>query len=246
MKTVLVASLGLSVAAGALRAQGTERPTADQVVERALTAAGGRAALGKRKSLHIVAAFEIPAQGITGTLETWRRRPSLFRSKLVIPMLGTIESGYDGKVGWSLNPSTGARVLDGADLASAEQDALWSDDPTATRSRTFVGDTTFDGRACWVLKVVVKSGEERTNYYDKETGLAAGSEFTRTTAAGAVPVTVVVSDYRDVGGIRLAFRNVQHLAGAEQVITVQQAEFDANAEAAVFELPKEIKALVAK
>jgi hypothetical protein len=140
----------------------------------------------------------------------------------------------------------GPRLLEGAELASVAQDAMWSDDPTAVRSRTLVGEEEFDGRRCAVLRLVMKSGEERTSYYDLETGLPAGAKITRATAQGEQVITVVVSDYRDVGGVKLPFRTAQRVGPLEQVLIAEHAEWDVNAEPAVFELPPDIRALVSK
>jgi hypothetical protein len=220
--------------------------TADEVWERALAAQGGREAMAKHRVMHIVGRLEIPAQGVAGELETWRRRPNFNRTRIAFGGLGTIESGFDGSVAWSMNPSTGPRVLEGDERATAEQDALWTDDPTLVRARTLVGDTTFEGKPCVALRVVTKSGEERTSCYDPATGMPMGSTFRRRTGGMDVVITVMVSDFRDVDGMKLAFRTVQRVGPLEQVIVLERAEFDTTVPPAVLELPAEIRALISK
>jgi hypothetical protein len=211
---------------------------------RAVAAQGGAAAMAKHRSLHATGRIEIAAQGVSGTIESWRRRPGLTRSRAEFTGVGIVESGFDGTVAWSKNPFAGPRVLDGAERASAAQDAMWSDDPTAVQSRTLVGEEEFEGRTCMVLRLVMKSSEERTSYYDLATGLPAGAKLTRTSAQGDQTIIVVVSDYREVDGVKLPFRTVQRAGALEQVLTLERAEWDANADAAVFELPPDIRALV--
>jgi len=226
--------------------QGERAQTAAEVHARAVAAQGGASALASHQSLHVQGRIEIAAQGLTGTVESWRRRPGLTRSRAEFAGVGTIESGYDGTVAWSKNPMLGSRVLEGAELAAVAQDAMWSDDPTAVRSRTLVGEEEFEGRTCVVLRLVMKSGDERTSYYDLATGLPAGAKVPRPTPQGEQIITVIVSDYRDVGGVKLPFRTAQRLGPVEQVLIAEHAEWDVNADLSVFELPADIRALVSK
>ena len=220
--------------------------TAEEIYARAVAAQGGVPALASHRSLHVRGRIEIAAQGLSGTVESWRRRPGLTRSRVEFAGVGTVESGFDGTVGWTNNPMTGPRLLEGAELASVAQDAMWSDDPTAVRSRTLVGEEEFEGRTCDVLRLVMKSGDERTSYYDRETGLPAGAKITRPTPQGDQVITVTVSDFRDVGGVKLPFRTGQRVGPIEQVLIAEHAEWDVNAEPSVFELPAEIRALISK
>jgi hypothetical protein len=61
-----------------------------------------------------------------------------------------------------------------------------------------------------------------------------------------VPVESYVSDFRDVGGVRLPHRIRQVAAGQELVTTVESIAHNVEIPAGQFDLPKEIQALLGK
>jgi hypothetical protein len=62
------------------------------------------------------------------------------------------------------------------------------------------------------------------------------------TPMGEIPATVVASDYKDFGGVKVATRNVMKVMGQQQVITVDEVAWE-GVDPKAFELPAEIKAL---
>ncbi len=53
-------------------------------------------------------------------------RPNKLLRKVEIPSVGHVESGYDGKVGWSIDPLAGPSLLTGRELSEIADDA-WFD-----------------------------------------------------------------------------------------------------------------------
>jgi hypothetical protein len=68
----------------------------------------------------------------------------------------------------------------------------------------YLGETTFDGRKCWALKVVRKSGNEEINYYDAASYLLAGT--VEHSAAAETWVVTTYRDYQAVGGFKFPTR----------------------------------------
>jgi hypothetical protein len=62
---------------------------------------------------------------------------------------------------------------------------------------------------------------------------------------GTIEVTNLISDYKDFGGQKIATRLTQQVMGNEQVLILSTVDYDA-ADAASFEMPAAIKALVEK
>src|SRR5215470_14257934 len=82
--TKLIVVIGLL---GAL-AETVTAQTADEIVEKSLAAAGGRAALGKLKSRHVTGtvAFSTPAGDLPGTVETFNEAPNKSRTLMKLDL----------------------------------------------------------------------------------------------------------------------------------------------------------------
>lgn len=221
---------------------------ASDVYTRYVEALGGREALSRYTSSHALGAFSMPMQGIGGDLEVFAAEPNLMLVRVDIPGVGTVRQGYDGEVGWSINPATGAMVLEGMMLDQMRQQAdffgpLRIED--YIDSARVVADTVFDERPCQKVRLVTKWGEEYFELFDVETGLLAGTIRRQASPMGPMETTTVVSDYQDFGGILVPTMTVQETMGMEQVITVTSVEFD-TVDPAVFALPAEIAAMVGR
>ena len=57
------------------------------------------------------ATMDMPAQGISATMEVMHIYPSHVYTKVDIPGMGSMTSGFDGDNAWSVNPMTGPRVF---------------------------------------------------------------------------------------------------------------------------------------
>jgi outer membrane lipoprotein-sorting protein len=221
-------------------------PPARDIVERFVEATGGREALAKHNSRRALGQISMPSQGVEGTVELLAARPNLMRLRMTLPGVGEIQTGYDGRIGWSLNPLTGPMLLEGKSLEQTKLDADF--DATLhpeTRFTTLetVERTTFEGRPAYKIRAVRTSGDEDFEYFDVENGLMLGAMVTRETPMGSVKATHITTDYKEFGGTRIATKIIQRLMGTEQIITLASVEFDTVAKSA-FELPPQIQALV--
>jgi hypothetical protein len=219
---------------------------AHAVYERMVEAVGGRAALEQYTSARAVGEFSLPAQGIQGDVEILTAAPNYFLLEVEIPGIGTVRSGFNGEVGWSLNPATGPMILDGNQLNQMRQqsDFLGPLNVEAyVDSASVVEETEFAGVMCQKVRVVTNWGEEYFEFYDVATGLPAGNIRTQESPMGAMEATTVVSDYKDFGGVLGASRIVQSVMGMDQIITITTVEYE-TVDLAVFELPDEIKAMM--
>jgi len=219
---------------------------AHAVYDRFVEATGGRAALERYSSAHAVGTLSVPAQGIEGDLEVFSAAPNRFLLHVDIPGFGAVRSGYDGTVGWSINPAMGPMVLDGNQLAQMRQQADFLGPlnmEAYVDSAEVVGEEQFEGKACQKVRLVTNWGEQYFEFYDVATGLAVGNIRSQESPMGAMETTTVLSDYKDFGGILTPWRIVQRVMGMEQIMTITAIDYDA-VDPAVFALPDEIKALV--
>lgn len=243
--SLLILSL-LSAALPAPQAAAPALPQARSIIDRHIDAAGGKAAFEKHTSRRAVGRISMPAQGVEGEMELMAARPDLVRVRMTIAGVGEIQSGYDGRIGWSVNPLTGPMLLDGKALeqskADAEFDAAFHGEKLFASIET-VERTTFEGRPAFKIRAVRSSGDEDFEFFDTETGLMLGAIVTRESPMGPVKATHVTADYKTFGGLKIATRIVQRLMGTEQVITIDSVEFD-KVDPAAFVPPPQIQALI--
>ena len=103
--------------------------------------------------------------------------------------------------------------------------------------------TKFEGKDCYKLKLVRKNGHETIEFYDVKTALLNGTMSTQDSALGALPVTSIVGEYKEFGGVKMPTKISQKIGPAEQVMTINSVENNKVADSE-FELPEAIKALV--
>jgi hypothetical protein len=83
---------------------GDKLPPAQEIIARFVKEIGGEDAFAKIESQHIHGKFDLGAQGITGALEVFAKRPDKLLIKISLQGMGEMLQGYDGKVSWSHDP----------------------------------------------------------------------------------------------------------------------------------------------
>lgn len=246
LPALAVAALVLTSGPAGSAQSATTLPAGPAILARHIEAIGGAEAYRAVRSVHARGRLEIPAQGIVAAFELFTARPARMLYRVTVPGVGRIENGYDGAVGWSINPISGPEVLTGRQLEEAAEDA-WFDGPLHESERirdvTTLGEAFFDGRPAWRVRVVFRTGREQIEYFDVETGLQIGSEASRATPQGIVPTVNVLRNYQKFGSLLQATTFVQRAMGFEQVVTLTSCEYDRVPDT-TFDLPPAISALL--
>jgi len=220
-------------------------PAPAAVIARHVRAIGGEAAYRAVSSVRARGRVQIVAQGISGDVELLSARPNKLINRVTIPGIGLIESGFNGRMGWSTNPVAGPELLTGRQLSEAADDA-WFDAALHladhVRSMTTLARETFDGHPAYKLRVVYRSGNEQVEYFDAESGLQIGSESTKASPQGLIPTVNVMRDYRLFGALMQPTTIVQRALGLEQAVTIVSCEYN-TVSAAAFEPPPSVRAL---
>lgn len=241
-RTLGLATLALAAQAGAAAAQ--QLPPAAEVVEKYVTAIGGRTTAQRFTSRHVTAEMSMPAMGVTMTMETWTARPNRMLARMNMSGMA-IASGFDGTVAWATSPMTGPKILEGAELRQALDQANFDNNVDFTRvfpTMETVGERTVDGKACWNVRMVSANGTEVHNCFEKETGLLIGSIAKQHTTMGEVTADVVMGEYRDFDGLKMPTRMTTSMAGQQLVTTIKSVSHAPVADS-LFALPPEIRAL---
>jgi hypothetical protein len=221
-------------------------PNGRSILDKHVAAIGGRQAILAHKSTHAVGTLAMPSTGLTGALEIFGAHPNKTLLKISIGGVGEVLEGFDGTHGWSLSPMTGPMLLEGRQLDEKRFDSeFYSDLRSESRyaSVTTLEQVDFDGRPCYKVRLVRKSGGEDIEFYDVATGLKAGTITTRETQMGTVTGTTTESEYRKFGNLLQPTKVVSHIGGLDQVITISSIDYD-GVPPSVFDLPQGIKALL--
>lgn len=224
----------------------TALPSARSILDRHVAAIGGREAVLSHKSMYVQGTLSMPSAGLTGTLEIYGAVPNKSLLKITLGGVGQVIEGFNGTHGWSVSPMTGPMVLEGRQLEEKRFDADFHSELRAEdryASMTTLERTDFEGRPCYKVKLVRKTGGEDTEFYDVETGLKAGSITTRETQMGTVTGTTVATDYRKFGNLLQPATVRSQIGPVQQLITITSVEYD-RVPASAFDLPAEIAALV--
>lgn len=183
-------------------------PSVDQILEKYSQALGGKAAIEKISSTVVKGKFEVPAMGLTGTLETYAKAPNKAASIINIEGFGMVKGGFNGTVGWSQDPQTGLRELSGGELADTKRDGEFYKFIKLKElypKITLVGKDKVGDREVNVLEATPTDGKPRKMYFDAQTGLLLRMDADRDTPQGPVHVETYFEDYRETGGMKLPF-----------------------------------------
>jgi len=223
-------------------------PSGREIAMRHVAALGGEAAFKAISSIVARGRWEIPAQRLTGSLELRAARPSQMLYRVTVLGIGRIESGFDGRIGWTISPLAGPELLSGRQLSETADEAFFDGaiySAEKIRELTTIGLETFDGHQAYRVKVVFTSGNEQFELFDVATGLRIGTEATRSTANGSVPTVNLLRDYKPFGPLLQATTLVQRALGFEQIVTITSCEYTPQPDG-TFDPPAEIKALIGR
>jgi hypothetical protein len=221
-------------------------PSARSILDKHLAAIGGRQAVLSHKSTHATGTLSMPAAGVTGAVDIYGAHPNRTLLKVSLAGVGEVLEGFDGTHGWSISPMTGPMLLEGKQLEEKRFDSefhgeLRGDDRYV--SLTTLERVDFEGRSCYKVRLVRKTGGEDIEFYDVATGLKAGSITSRETQMGTVTGTTVETDYKKFGNLLQPTTVRSQVGGLQQVITISSVDYD-NVPVSTFDLPSGIKALL--
>jgi SAM-dependent methyltransferase len=237
---VTLAALTLAANRTPAAAQATaDMPEATEVLARYVEAIGGRDAILSHDSRHARLFFKGPFA--EAELFVYAAKPNKTVMGWESEGEVTSQSGFNGEVGWSIERDFGARILVGRELVRAREAAdFYADlyDPEGFSSMETIELTEFEGKDCYKLKLVSKSGRETFEYFDAESGLKIGSEGRNQSGNYAFESSEILADYEDFGGVLIPTKRIWRYKGwpYEQVVTVTSLELD-NVSDTVFALP---------
>jgi hypothetical protein len=227
----------------------TALPAGEALLAKYVEATGGQAAYDKIKNRVSQGKLDLGAAGITLSLAVYAAKPDRVYTVADSDMTGRIESGVVDGIAWENSGMRGALVKDGPEKADAIRDATfdrlvyWKE---STKSAECVGTADVDGKTAYKVVVTPKQGSPQTLYFDRDSGLILQTESTMVVSGQSIDVVSKPTDYREVDGIKAAFKMMQVVMGQERVLTLEKIQHNVELPADRFALPPAIKAIVEK
>ena len=215
-------------------------PSVEQILDRYVKALGGKAALEKINSISARGTFSAVEAGQTGTVETYKKGPDKSVSIVEVNGYGTILQGFDGKIGWSEDPQSGVRELSGVELAQTKRDSDIRKDLHIKQQYAKIdvtGTAKVGDLDTYVVEAAPPEGGLEKLYFDKETGLLDRVDMVLKSPLGEAPVQNYLEDYREVDGVKFAFRQRQVAGGLTYIATFTDVKDNVPIDDAKFSKP---------
>jgi hypothetical protein len=241
------ARLAVLAAAAVALAGSAMAQTADDVIEKHLTALGGRAALGKVTSQVATGTISVSVQGndLGGPMEIYHKAPNKSRTffKLDLSAMGAgemvVDQRYDGKVAFESNSMQGDHEITGSRLKALENSTFptpFLTYKTAGAKVELAGKEKLNGRDAFVIVYTPKEGPASKQYFDAETYLLvrSSSKMEVPEMGGEVEQVSDLSDYRLIEGIKVPFSVKISTAMQSIGVTLTKVEVNKPMDDAIF------------
>jgi outer membrane lipoprotein-sorting protein len=229
----------------------TAAPTVDEVVDRAVEAMGGKAI---EKIESYVATSEMIASMGTMTSEVVWAKPSHVLVTRVMPQMGEIEMGTNGKIGWTRNPMMGGyQLMEGEDLDQITQQAMHMRVLSLRETMqedfediTSTGKAEFGGQPCYELRMKSRQdGKQTAMFFDAKTGLVRGMKVVQDGPAGSQTMTITLKDWKPIG--KVGFFHLVEMTGGQMDVSMRYTRIEVNkVDRASLTVPPEVAELALK
>jgi zinc protease len=225
-------------------------PKAEVVLERYIEAIGGRTALEKITSRKMVSTMEMPTANMKMTSTVWSQAPNVQVMEMSIPGMGEMFRGTDGTIAWEVTPM-GPRLLKGAELRETLRLSMFHIDLKYSEiyeKIEVVGKERVERQECYKVAFTPKEGEPSTSFYSMDTGLMVKSMTTVKHQMGPMKSESLLSDYREVDGVKIPHQVKASTAGVpgEMIMTVDKVEHNVEIPAEKLQPPPAIQKLLEK
>ena len=244
-----LALVSVSLLAGAARAADAGAPpdvssrSSKAILDDYARAIGGEQALGRHKNVYLKREIGVKGMGVNGTEERWSTAAGQLLSVTTLPGIGVVKQGSTGKVRWAEDPINGLRILKGAEEEQARLEGTWNADLKLAKLYKKVevvprpeGAPKSTPLEC--LKLTPAVGQPAVSCFDANTHLRVYQQGKQATPQGEVPYTAHLSDWRDVEGVKLPFREETTAGPMAVEARIAEVKFDQKMAPSLFKLPK--------
>lgn len=202
--------------------------TVDELMAKAIEAAGGEVNLRKITSRVTTAEVDLEQQGVKGKSTSWSKAPNKFATETEMFAIGKkiavgweFFDGTDGEEAYSFAPAekyTGKRLEDIRIAADVYSMLDWkSKYKTVEVARV----TKCGEEECYVVVFTPEKGSKFSEFYSTQTFLQKRREGTisSSTSSVQIPYSIRFEDYRAVDGVMLPFKQINNTASNGDIIS---------------------------
>jgi len=212
----------------------------DAILADAVNATGGKAAWDSHRTVRMKLKMTFQGMGIAGTGERFASAGDKSLVVTDLPAIGTVREGSNGKVFWSQDPVNGLRILEGAEADQARIESAWNAEERMPELYAKIEPATETGPNGTPLECLVltpKLAPPTTSCYDPVTHLQVLQKGIRSTAQGDVPFTSFLKDWREVGGVKMAYAVDTQAGPVTFTAEISDVKFDVPVDDKMFEPP---------
>lgn len=219
-------------------------PLPSSLIDEHVEAMGGEAAIRAHDERTVSGTLKIQAYGIDGDINIASAAPNKLKTTVGLGQFGNSLSGYNGSVGWSMDPMSGNRVLQGDALQGMIDNADFYGNnlhlgKNAVMMKT-IEKVTFNDTEHFRVVMVDADGNEQYLYFSEETGLLSGVDTMAMSATGITPTQIRMEKYKEFGGVQVAMKIISSQNGVDTVIEFDTVSYDDLTDN-TFDLPEEIQ-----
>jgi hypothetical protein len=218
-------------------AQPTTKPTADQIIDKYITALGGAAKLGAVKTRYIKANRVEPGGKVIEPETIWFDNNKYSLS--TVYSQGPVTEAYNGTDAWKAGPRGAIRLLpDQAEQIKREAELFDPSDLKSIYSRIDYRITdVIDGKQVYLLTANTANGTRERLYFDVQTGLLVRRMVTTPTVLGSYVYQVDYKDYKPFGGVKVPTTIEYAMPGVRWTRKVTQVKNNVPVDAGKFDAP---------
>lgn len=236
----LVAAVSMGAQQREIPSMDAPKLTAEEILEKAIAATGGREARQRITSVVSKGTLEVVTQGLQGTIEIYAKAPNKLLIIQTIPGL-EIKQGFDGEVGWVYNSLQGVRQLEAAELATFKRRAIFHSElhwRQLYEKVELIGQEKVGDRPAYVIRLTPGVGNPVTQYYDRETFLLLRTDTTQDGPLGPIAQEAYPSDYREMDGVLVPFTQTMKTPTAVVVVHITERKTNVEIDDSRFAPPK--------
>jgi hypothetical protein len=214
--------------------------SAAAILADAIKAIGGEAALNAHTTKRMKVEIVFQRMGITGAGEQLSTRSDKMLLTTDLPGIGTMREGSNGKLFWSDDPINGLRAITGAEGEQLRLAASWCPELHASELFKAIEVKNEAGPGGAPLECLVQTPQEGapiSNCYDAATHLQVLQKGTHATPQGDTPFLSVLKDWRDVGGIKMAYAVDTQEGPLTFTMRITEVKLDEPMDDKLFEIP---------
>lgn len=218
--------------------------TVDELMQKAIAASGGEANWKKLTSREMTMDIDFENQGVKATATSYAKAPNRSATITTMTALGKeIGKGvevFDGTRGEELYSFAPLDVYSGKRLEDIRLGADFYgilDWKANYPKAEIVGRGKVGDELCYIVSFEPEKGTKFLEYYSAATFLLLKREgvISSSTSGISIPYSVVFSDYRDAGGVKLPFKSVNSsVANGTIVTTVKSVKHNVEIDDSVF------------